>query len=143
MTAVRPCERFRQPVIKRLGFEEGWWLLSPRFLKLGLPLVLVDECLLPKSAAARLEVFGARRPAAPFPNAGLRTEWHGNGIQLYDAQQDSRTLASHWFRTPSLPTPDATAASLVLLVVGDSYALRESWSALWTSRVGIGVTSQD
>jgi len=134
-------ERFRQPVVKRLGFEDGWWLLSPHFLKLGMPLVLVDECLLPESASKHLEVFGARRPQTPFATSGVRAEWHGHGVLLRDVQRDGRMLAWHWFRAPTLPIPP-TAARLLLLVVGDSSALQASWSALWTSRVGVAAISR-
>lgn len=141
MTAIEAPERFRQPMIKRLGFEDGWWLLSPHFLKLGLPVVLVDECFLPEHALRHLEFFGTQKPEVPLPHSGMRVEWRGYGIQLYDTQRDSRALASNWYRTSTLPIPPATA-SVLLLLVGNSYALHESWSALWSSRVGVAAASQ-
>lgn len=134
MTAVTNDERFRQPAIKRLGLDDGWWFFCPHFLNLGLPLVFVDACLLPEAEQLDLENFGSRKPHTPLPEIDFGVGLLGGRVGLYNTATPPKLVTAHWFRKLTLPR--ALQATRVGLIVGDSYALELTWSALWTCRVG-------
>lgn len=138
MKAVPDYERFRQPTVKRLGLEEGWWFFCPHFLNLGLPLLFVDACLLPGAEDLGFESFGTRRPEIPLPSVDLRVELLGDGVSLYSSGRQSHFVAGHWFRKLRL-LPLPAHDSSVGILVGDSYALQLTWSTLWRCRIGATV----
>lgn len=137
MTAAMDRERFRQPTVKRLGLEDGWWFFCSHFLNLGFPLLFVDACLFPEADQLGLENLDTRRPDTPWPPVDLRVGLLGGGARLYGATSPPRLVTGHWFRQitfPELPSP-----RIIGVAVGDSYALQLSMSAFWTCRVGTAV----
>lgn len=135
MTTATHHECFRQPTIKRLGLDDGWWFFGPHFLNLGLPLVFIDACLFPAAEELGLEHFGRRRPDSPLPSIDLGIGLLGDAVGLHVADQRQGFFAAHWFRQLRLPSPTQTTS--MAIVVGDSYALQLTWSALWTSHIGV------
>lgn len=124
------------PQLARLGFDDGWLVLGPHFLNLGLP-VLIDHRLIDSAETLGLEPFGTRDPRQPLRPARVRVGIAGGGVWLWSSQRSRRALlAAHWFE----PIPGALLAQQSLGVVfmtGDTYAVQLSWSALWTCRIGI------
>lgn len=135
MTLGPQSERYRQPTVKRLGMEDGWWFFCPHFLNLGVPLVFVDTCLVPEAGHRGLEVLGEREPDTPLLPAGLRIRSLGDGLSFYGTGRQPPLLASHWFRTLNLPQ-SLHSYPVIGVIVGDSYALQLTWSALWRCRIG-------
>lgn len=140
MTSGASYDSFLQPTVKRLGLDDGWWFFCTHFLNLGLPLVFIDSCLLPRAEDLGLEALGTRKPETPLPLVDLRITLLGNGVTLYNADASPPVVAAHWFR--SLELPSARPASSVGIIVGDSYALQLSWSALWRCRIGAAAHNQ-
>lgn len=135
MTELTDHERFRQPTVKRLGLEDGWALFCPHFLNLGVPVLFVDACLIPEAEHLGFEPFGTRKPDAPLPMVDLHMTLLGNGVTLHNAHRHRDLMTSHWFRAITLPQA-LQSASHVGILVGESYALDLTWSALWTCCIG-------
>ena len=71
--------------VARVGFDHGWLCLSPTFLNLQLPVLLVDRRLLPDPALLGLEPFGSRDPRLPLPTTRIVVQHHpGAMISIWD-----------------------------------------------------------
>jgi hypothetical protein len=125
------------PRIARLGFDHGWLILSPTFLNLGVPVLLVDHALTGHGGSLGLEPFGTRDPSTPLPNARARVEIAGRCLGLWDTRP----------RIPELITIGTIAhpedlevlfwADQLVLLVGDTGAAERAWSELWQFTIGL------
>jgi hypothetical protein len=120
-----------------LGFDHGWLCLNPTFLNLHLPVLIVDQRLLPEPTPLGLEPFGTRNPLLPLPDTTIVVELHpGAMISLWNTDAAQRELLA-WHRTAaghtSWPVGDATDA---VVIVGDSHRIELSWAALWDGHIG-------
>ncbi len=131
------------PQVARLGFHDGWLLLNPCFLNLGLPVLLIDHRILEGADRLGLEPFGSRNPRQPLPAANVRAEINGGGISLWSTWNSQPVLlAAHWFHSSPAALPESQRLGRLILITGDSYAVQLSWSALWTCRIGIATAPQ-
>jgi hypothetical protein len=138
-SATAACPRMPLPGVARLGFDDGWLLLGPTFLNLQRPVLLVDQALIASTAGLGLESFGSRNPRARLPVCGIGVLRCGSGVSLWTER--SSCLAYHWFDA----APPATAhpkVRQVVLLVGNTYEIEASWSALWTCLIGLARTRQ-
>ena len=138
---MRPAAAGRQvttplPQVARLGFDGGWLVLGPHFLNLGRPVLLVDRVHIGPCATFGLEPFGSRDPHSPLPASLIEVDLVGSEVSLWTAKCSDRCLlVARWF-------DDGESCDLVgdspgvALLVGDSYAVEASWSALWTCMIG-------
>lgn len=133
-TTVAPAAAItRMPQVARLGFDNGWLSLSPHFLNLGLPVLLVDYRLVEDVEMLKLESFGSRDPRQPLHTAGVQAEVSGGGVSLWSTYGQQPTLMAAYWREP-IPTALLHSQRLehLILMIGDTYAVQLSWSALWT-----------
>lgn len=126
--------RIRQPQVRKLGLDDGWWFFCPHFLNFGFPVVFVDACFVPELTDLGLEELGSRRPGTPFPSIDIRVRLLGNSVSLY-LGEERQLVANHLFRAVTLPAV-RSAPSELGIIVGDSYALQLSACALFNSFVG-------
>lgn len=131
--ASATCPRTALQPVARLGFDDGWLLLGPTFLNLQRPVLLVDRMYLSSTIGLGFESFGCRDPRSSLPDCGVDVLVCGGGVSLWD--KSSRCLASHWFDDVALPAVRIDSEEIVLLV-GDTYEVEASWSALWLCLVG-------
>ena len=99
--------------VARVGFDHGWLCLSPSFLNLQLPVLLVDRRLLPDPALLGLEPFGSRDPRLPLPTTRIVVQHHpGAMISIWDHHPgDPSAQLLGWHRaTPTRDTQHATWA---------------------------------
>lgn len=127
------CSQTRLPPVARLGFDGGWLLLGPTFLNLRRPVLLVDALLLGSTVGLGLELFGSRDPRARLPNCRVEVGVMGNSVTLWSEPRSC--LATHWFDWVD-PENDFARFTELVLLVGSTYAIESSWSALWTCSVG-------
>lgn len=124
------------PPVARLGFDDGWLVLGPTFLNLQTPVLLVDQVHIGPHTGFGLEPFGSRDPRSSFPACLIRLVVAGNGVSLWTTLGEHLgLLATHWFEAPVVSTIFMGSPSVVLLV-GDTYAVQTSWSAMWTCLIG-------
>lgn len=127
------------PTIARLGFDNGWLLLKPSFLNLGLPILFVDHRLLGPPAEFGLQPFASWDPNSPLPVASVAVAVLGNGVSLWSCDPKPRLFAWHWFDTQAdiriVPIP------AIGILCGDSYSVELSWSALWSCHIGAVIPS--
>jgi hypothetical protein len=136
-TAASP--RMPLPGVARLGFDDGWLLLGPTFLNLQRPVLLVDHALLGSMNGLGLEPFGSRNPRLSLPECEVDVLRCGSGVSLWTER--SSCLASHWFGA----APSASVLTRVphmILLVGKTYEVEASWSALWACLIGLASTRQ-
>ena len=130
------------PPVARLGFEDGWMLLSPTFLNLQRPVLLVDKVHIGPTTDLGLEPFGLRDPLVKLPMCRIDVAVAGNGISLWIDRRRSRSLlAAGWFEAVN-PHDICANFGQVIVLLGDTYAIEASWSALWTCEIGIGRIGQ-
>lgn len=131
--------RRAMPEVARFGFDHGWLFLGPRFLNLGLPVLLVDHRLLGyRPAQLGLEPLGTRNPRLPLPQTRTVAEVHpGDLVALWQAAGDRprELLASH--RAAVAGTVTAAAEGSAVLIVGDSYQIELGWASLFDGHIGI------
>lgn len=134
--ALAAHPRTALPPVARLGFDAGWLLLTPTFLNLQRPVLLVDQIHIGPTTGLGLEPFGSRDPRSPLGACGIEVVVAGSGVSLWSAPVEPRgLLATHWFDTCNYG--DACwGSSEVVLLVGDTYAVDTSWSALWSCLIG-------
>lgn len=121
--------------IARVGFDHGWHLCGPTFLKLGIPLLLVDQLFLDDPVTYRLEPLGARNPRTLLPLSTLTVERSGRFVAL-TTTDDAQPLAIGAFADPTcLEHLDRT--DVVAVTLADTWAVEQSWCALFRSFVGI------
>ena len=71
--------------VARVGFDHGWLCLPPTFLNLQLPVLVVDQRLLPDPSLLGLEPFGSRDPRLPLPTTRIVVQHHpGAMISIWD-----------------------------------------------------------
>jgi hypothetical protein len=146
-TAVRTAtwEPRPTPLVAQLGFDHGWLCLSPSFLNLQLPVLLVDRRLLPDPTQLGLDPFGSRDPRLPLPTTLIVVQHHpGAMISIWDHHPgDPSAQLLGWHR--AIPTRDVQHASWVhagggasraILIIGDTYRIELCWTALWESHIG-------
>ena len=131
MTAT--CWHPPLPAVARLGFDRGWLVLAPTFLNLGLPTLLVDHRLV-GDANLNLEPFADHRPGKNWQeaNSSIRIYWDGT-IGLW------QTSPEELITTQLRPTGwnDLAGHNQCLLVVGETYHVQLTWSALWRCAIGL------
>jgi hypothetical protein len=123
------------PVVARLGFDHGWLCLSPSFLNLQLPVLLVDHRLLPDPARLGLEPFGSRDPRLPLPTTRIVVQYHPSAmISIWDHHPgDPSAQLLGWHRATA--TGDTQQASWER--DGDtSPKAVVCWAAVWDSHIG-------
>lgn len=133
----------RLPPLARLGFDYGWLFLSPRFLKLGQPCLLVDRQLVGDLHGLGLEPFGRRDPQQPFTTTKIVVRVRGRQLSLWAAPRSTPSLLA--VADVDTESPDTTylaRAVCFMLLVGDTYTVQLSWSALWTCDVGLAMVDQ-
>jgi len=125
------------PPVARLGFDDGWLFLDSTFLNLQKPVLLVDQVHIGPSNTLGLEPFGSRNPRRGLPACRIEVGVVGNGVTLWTTRKGERSmLAAHWFAAAPDIGRICCASSQVVLIVGDTYAVGTSWSALWTCLIG-------
>ena len=135
MAAATTSERL--PSIARLGFDHGWLILSPTFLNLGAPTLLLDAALVGDGLSLGLETFGTRDPRQPLPITQLRIDVTGRFVGVWDTRPaDPELITIGTIASPSTLELLLQARSLVLFV-GDTGAAERSWSELWHCAVGV------
>ena len=128
------------PRIARIGFDHGWHLTGPTFLNLGIPVLLVDQLFVGDPGTYRLEVLGGRNPRTPLPTSNLTVQWSGRFVALY-APHHAEPLAIGAFADPSvLRHLDRTR--IVAVAVGDTWAIEQSWCALFRAAIGIAAVQR-
>ena len=132
--------------VARVGFDHGWLCLSPTFLNLQLPVLLVDRRLLPDPALLGLEPFGSRNPRLPFPTTRIVVQHHpGVMISIWDRHPgDPTAQLLGWHQTT--PTRGDTQhaswaraggrASRAVVIIGDTHRIQLCWAAVWDSHIG-------
>ena len=71
--------------VARVGFDHGWLCLSPSFLNLQLPVLVVDRRLLSDPTLLGLEPFGSRDPWRPLPSTRIVVQHHpGAMLSIWD-----------------------------------------------------------
>lgn len=132
--------------VARLGFDHGWLFLSPRFLNLGRPVLLVDFRLIGADPASLgLEPFGSRDPDTELPLTRIETDLHPDRlIALWSADgPGQRQLLAYNRAATAIPgwTGVARCGELAVLIVGDTHAVQLGWAALWDCHIGITHTA--
>ena len=131
--------------VARVGFDHGWLCLSPSFLNLQLPVLLVDCRLLPDPALLGLEPFGSRDPRLPLPTSRIVVQHHpGAVISIWGhLAGDSSAQLLGWHRaTPTRETQHASwaraggGASRAVVIIGDTHRIQLCWAAVWDSHIG-------
>lgn len=123
------------PRIARVGFDHGWHLTGPTFFNLGIPLLLVDQLFLGNPVTYRLEPLSARNPHTPLPLSTLTVRRSGRFVGL-SATEHSEPLAVGAFADPAC-LEHLDRADVVAVAVADTWAVEQSWCALFRSAVGI------
>jgi hypothetical protein len=142
---IAPTQRVTAAVAQ-VGFDHGWLCLSPTFLNLLLPVLLIDGRLLPDPALLGLEPFGSRNPWLPLPTTRIVVQHHpGAMISIWDHHpgNESANLLG-WHRaapthgdTPHRPWALAGDTSTgVIVIIGDTHHIQLCWAAVWDSHIG-------
>ena len=138
-TAAPPARLGQLPPIKRLGFDDGWACFGPTFLNFGYPSIFVDACFTPGYDRLGFEPFGSRAPLSPLPGVEVHVHVLGACVSLLPTS-DAIPAASHYFALSEAGALRAACGLVVL--VGDSWDLELSWSALWRCQVGLALLRQ-
>lgn len=126
----------------RLGFDDGWFCLGPSFLNLGLPVLLVDHRIIGPVGRLGLEPFGSRNPRQPLESAKIRAVINGNGVSVWTASGPHPSLlAAHWFEPSPPALRESQRVRRFILIVGDTFDVEVSWSALWNSFIGLATVA--
>ena len=136
MTALTPTGTAMFPEVARLGFDAGWLILGPHFLKFGLPTVLVDHRIA-GDASLGLEIFGAHRPGTPWAPALVQVCRVRRHVSLLSTPSLVLIASRSFAQDPAA----LDGYSQVLAMVGDTHAIQLSWSALWAGRIGLAQLS--
>lgn len=134
------------PVVARLGFDHGWLCLSPSFLNLQLPVLIVDRRLLPDPTLLGLEPFGSRNPRLPLPITGIVVQHHpGAMFSLWDHHPGDPTAQLLGWHRATTTRGDNQHTSWVraggaspgaVVIIGDTHRIELSWAAVWDSHIG-------
>ncbi len=132
--------------VARVGFDHGWLCLSPSFLNLQLPVLMIDRRLLPDPALLGLEPFGSRDPRLPLPTTRIVVQHHPSAmISIWDHHPgDGPGELLGWHRaapthgdTPHSPWALAgDTCTGVIVIIGDTHRIQLSWAAIWDSHIG-------
>lgn len=122
------------PSVARLGFNDGWLLLAPTFLNLGVPVLVTDHAYVGDPYSFGLRPFGACDPKAPLPLTSLVISSYGELIAIR-TRSTTEILASACLRDCTTLQLFATYRTAVL-VIGSTYELESTWAALWTMFIG-------
>ena len=128
---MSPMALARLPRIARLGFDDGWLVLAPTFLNLGVPILLVDYQIVGPTDLG-LEPFSSHRPATPWARAKAHLDQHGGSLALW-TDDPPRLVTERWL---DLGTCRIDEYQHMILLVGDTQAVQLSWSALWSCSIG-------
>lgn len=120
------------PTIARFGFDDGWLILGPHFLKFGLPGLLIDYRLADEVCEG-LETFGARHPENPWTPAAVDIRCTNGYVGIW-TKHPTALVASRWL---GKDLDRLKGYDRLLVMVGDTHAVQLSWSALWTCRIGV------
>ena len=146
-TAARSAAREPRPspVVARLGFDHGWLCLSPSFLNLQRPVLLVDRRLLPDPTLLGLEPFGIRDPLLPLPSTRIVVQLHpGAVISVWDHHPGGPTAELlGWHRAALTRDTQHSAWAWVghrstraVVIIGDTHRIQLCWAAIWDSHIG-------
>jgi len=130
-TLLRPGAPVTQ--VARLGFDDGWLLLPPTFLNLGMPVVVADRAHIGDPSSYGLQPFGHCDPEVPLPRTRLVVGSCGNLIDIR-ARSTTEILATTWLHDRARPR--LTRYPIAVLIIGSTYELQSSWAALWTMSIG-------
>lgn len=122
------------PRVARLGFDDGWLLLSPTFLNLRVPVVVVDHAHTGDPYSFGLKPFAACDPSEPLPATNLVISWYGDLIAIR-TRSTPEILASTCLHDCCLSSMIATHREAVLFI-GSTYELQSTWATLWTMSTG-------
>lgn len=126
------CWRPPIPAAARLGFDRGWLFLQPTFLNFGLPAVLIDRRLI-SNPDLGLEPLAQRDPFTPWCEANARLRDCNGVLGLWQRRPEELVAVNP---QPAAATSGASHDRIILLV-GDTYEIGLSWSALWACRAGV------
>jgi len=131
------------PALARLGFDYGWLFLSPRFLNLGQPSLLVDRQLIGDAQKLGLEPFGCHDPRHPFSTTKILVGLRFAEVSLWSVLSSAPRLLARASVDKDLPEiADIARARCCNVIVGDTYAVQLSWSALWRCDIGAATVGQ-
>lgn len=131
--------------VARVGFDHGWLCLSPSFLNLQLPVLLVDRRLLPDPTPLGLEPFGSRNPRLPLPNTRIVVQHHpGAMISIWHHPGDLPATMLGWHHAAlthcdtqhSAWARDGDTSTGVIVIIGDTHRIQLCWAAVWDSHIG-------
>ena len=125
------CWRPPMPAVARLGFDRGWHFLAPTFLNFKVPAVLIDHRLI-DDADLNLEPFANHHPDTPWRTANALLRLSGETISLWQRQPEQLITMT----VPSTAASDLSSPRPLILLVGNSYNVQLTWSALWTCHIG-------
>lgn len=134
--ALGALARTSQPPVARLGFDEGWLLLGPTFLDLRRPVLLVDKILIGPTSTLGLEPFNSRNPRVRLNVCRIQVVTAGSGISLWTGSGASRCLLAAGWEVASRSRDICWATHDIILLVGDTYAVEVSWSAIFACLIG-------
>ena len=119
------------PAVARLGFDRGWHFLAPTFLNFKMPTVLIDHRLI-DDADLNLEPFADHHPDTPWRTANALLRLSSETISLWQRQPEQ--LITTIFRPSGANRLDDS--NQLILIIGDTYDVQLTWSALWTCHIG-------
>ena len=119
------------PAVARLGFDRGWHFLAPTFLNFKVPAVLIDHRLI-DDANLNLESFANHHPDTPWRTGNALLRLSVETISLWQRQPEQLITTT----VPSTAASDLSSPRPLILLVGDSYNVQLTWSALWTCHIG-------
>ena len=124
---------WQQPVrpVAHIGFGCGWLVLAPTFLNFGLPAVLVDSRLV-QDTNLRLEPFANHDPSLPWREADACLRYSPGTLELWRLRPEQLIAAE--FQAGG--TAVLARHDRVILLVGNSYDVQLSWSALFDCLIG-------
>lgn len=120
--------------LARIGFGSGWLILAPTFLNFGLPAVLVDYRLI-QDADLQLEPFASHDPLAPWWEANARLRYSDGKLGLWRLGPE-RLIAAELQVGGAAGIAELSSHNRMVLLIGDTYDVQLSWSALWGCRIG-------
>lgn len=131
--------------VAQVGFDHGWLCLPPTLLNLQLPVLVVDQRLLPDPSLLGLEPFGSRDPHLPLPTTGMVVQHHpGAMISIWDHHPCDPSAQLLGWHHPT-PTSDAhhaawahagAASPTAVVIIGDTHRMHLCWAAIWDSHIG-------
>lgn len=124
---------WQQPVrpVAQIGFGCGWLVLASTFLNFGLPAVLVDSRLVQEPNLG-IELFANHDPSLPWREADACLRYSDGTLGLWRLRPEQ--LIAGEFQAGGMA--GLARHDRVILLLGNSYNVQLSWSALFDCRIG-------